>query len=816
MSIYNCQSMLKRAIFGLVWIFLTIQVTGQHSVSGRIVNSDGGPLQGANIIISELNKGAITLEDGTFSIKKVKEGAYTLLVSFVGYETFLAEISVYDDTDLGEIQMDALVFMGEEVIVNAIRAGNEMPVAFTSITREEIEARNFGQDIPYLLSMTPSLVTTSDAGHGIGYTGMRIRGTDGSRINVTINGIPLNDPESQSVFWVDLPDFASSVDNIQIQRGVGTSTNGASAFGASINFQTRKLEKKAYASYDGTIGSFGTTRNVISAGTGLLHDHFSADFKFSSLHSDGFIDRSWTNLRSYYFSGGYVDEKTILKFTTFTGIEELYQAWNGVPSYMLDSARTYNELGAYKDANGNLKYYDNQIDHYNQAHYQLHFSRVINKQLYFTSALHYTKGSGYYEQYEEDQNLADYMIDDVIIGSDTISESNLIRRKWLDNDFYGIVGSLNYQGTKLSAIFGGAWNNYSGDHFGTIIWAEYPGESEIRHRWYENTGKKSDWNTFIKGNFEAGNRISLFADIQLRGIDYNIDGVDDDLRDITQDHNYLFFNPKAGLNFQIDPYQELFAIVARAGREPSRSNYVDAPPSGEAPVKESLLDYELGYRFKSSSVEAEANFYFMDYTDQLVLTGEINDVGSAIMTNVRDSYRMGVELAAKARLSSKFVWGLNLTLSRNKIQNYTGYVDNWDYWSDPDNEPYQFEEKLGTTDLSFSPSFIVNNQFDFQPVKNLYLNLSTRYVGKQFIDNTSSEARKLDPYFINDLRIKYSFYPPVFKELSIQLQVLNVFNTEYESNAWIYRYVYEGDEEYLDGYYPQAGIHFMAGLSLRF
>jgi iron complex outermembrane receptor protein len=807
---------MKRAAFLLVWLFMALPAFSQYALTGVVSDEENQPLPGANLFISELNRGVISHKDGSFTMHRVPEGTYMLLVSFVGYETYTLPLTINRDTDLGQITLIQSSILGEEVIVTATRAGTKTPVAFSDMNKEEITSRNFGQDVPYLLASTPSLVTTSDAGHGIGYTSMRIRGTDANRINVTINGIPLNDAESHSVYWVDLPDIATSVDNIQIQRGVGTSTNGAAAFGASVNFQTRKLEKEAYAVYEGTFGSFNTFRNSISAGSGLIKDHFSVDMRLSDLQSDGYIDRSWTDLKSYYVSAAYHDANTLIKFVTFSGTEELYQAWNGVPSYLLDTDRTYNELGGYTDADGNLVYYDNQIDHYKQTHYQLHLSRSFNENWYANAALHYTKGVGYYEQYKEDESLSDYLLDDVIIGGDTITESNLIRRKWLDNDFYGFVGGLHYEGDVIGAVLGGGWNRYEGDHYGNVIWARYPGESEIRHRWYDNTGLKNDWNTYLKANWDAGDRLSFFADLQVRGIDYSIEGVDDDLRDISQEHSYFFFNPKAGLNFQLSSTQRAYLFVARANREPNRSNFVDADPTGPVPVKETLLDYEAGYTLQGLRYSLNANLYYMDYTDQLVLTGEINDVGSAIMTNVKDSYRLGVELSGSIKPTSWFLWDVNATLSQNKILDYTGYVDNWDYWSDPDSEPYQVEEELGTTDLSFSPALMFNSKLDFEPLKDLHLSLVSRYVGKQYIDNTSSEERILDPYFINDFRISYAFYPKFMDEIALQFQVSNLFNVEYESNAWIYRYFYEGEEGVIDGFYPQAGAHIMAGVRLRF
>ncbi len=807
---------MKRAALWLAWSLLAMPAYSQYSISGGVDDDRGRPLPGANLVLLETGRGTVSGNEGTFIFRDLPARPYTLKVSFVGYESLVREILVTGDTDLGRISLERSSVMVEEAIVTATRAGETTPVAYTGIPGEEIRARNYGQDIPFLLSSTPSLVTTSDAGHGIGYTAMRIRGTDASRINVTINGIPLNDAESHSVFWVDLPDIATSVDNIQIQRGVGTSTNGAAAFGASVNFQTRTLEKEPYAVYEGTLGSFRTIRNALSAGTGLIGDHFAVDIRLSDLTSDGYIDRSWTDLRSYYASAGYYDAGTMVKFVTFSGLEELYQAWNGVPSNLLESHRTYNELGAYTDSDGNLAYYDNQIDHYLQSHYQLHFSRVLGDCLYINTALHYTRGKGYYEQYREDASLSDYLLGPVVIGGEIVAETDLIRRKWLDNDFYGIVGGLQYRENGFGAVLGGGWNRYLGDHFGTVIWARFPGESEIRHRWYENTGEKSDWNSYLKASLETGSGLSFFADLQVRGIMYRIDGSDDDLRDITQDHRYLFFNPKAGINYAPARNQRMYLFVARGNREPNRTNLVDADPAGPRPVKESMLDYEAGYTYGEEDLQFGINLYFMDYTDQLVLTGEINDVGSAVMTNVRDSYRAGMELSGGSRFASWLRWDANATLSRNKIRNYEGYVDNWDYWSDPENEPYQVKEELGTTDLSFSPGIVLNSNLDIHPLKNLHIQLLSRYVGKQYIDNTSSEERTLDPYFVNDLQLSCAIYPQFIREIVLQLKVANLFNAEYETNAWVYRYYLEGSEDRMDGFFPQAGRHLMAGLRIGF
>jgi iron complex outermembrane receptor protein len=807
---------MKRSAWVLAIFAWALAASGQFTLTGTAVDEENRPLPGANLVIRELDRGSVSSGDGTFKFTEVPGGSYTLEITFLGYEKGSFQITLDADLDLGRISMVPAPLMVEEVMVTAVRAGEKSPVAFVNLDREEIRARNLGQDIPYLLSMTPSLVTSSDAGNGIGYTSMRIRGTDANRINVTINGVPLNDAESHSVYWVDLPDIASSVEQIQVQRGVGTSTNGAPAFGASVNLQTRNVAKVPYASYEGALGSFGTYRSALSAGTGILGDHFSFDLRLSDMHSNGYIDRSWTDLQSYYASAGYMDHRTLVKFITFAGTEELYQAWGGVPSDILDTRRTYNGLGEYTDAEGNTAYYDRQVDHYRQDHYQLHLTREIRERLYAHAALHYTRGKGYYEQYEEDQAFSDYLLEDVITGGDTIRETDLIRRKWLDNDFYGFVGGIHFRGRVIETVLGGGWNRYAGDHFGTVIWARVAGESEIRHRWYDNTGVKSDWNSYLKTTVQATERLTFFADLQLRGINYSINGTDDDLRDLAQEHDFFFFNPKGGADFRVDAGQRIYLYVARANREPNRDNFTDADPARPMPVPETLMDYEGGYAYTGRDASFNANLYFMDYTDQLVLTGEINDVGNAVMTNVKDSYRAGIEMSAGVRFFSWLKWDVNGTFSSNKIRNYVGYVDNWSWWEDPEHEPYQVIEELGTTDLSFSPGIIANSRLDVEPLENLHLELLSRFVGRQFIDNTSSRDRFLDPYFIQDVRISWSIFPQFIRECSLHLQLMNLFNREYETNAWIYRYYYDGAEGFLDGYYPQAGFHFMAGLSLRF
>ncbi len=517
--------------------------------------------------------------------------------------------------------------MSDEVIVQSTRVQEKSPSTYSTIENTEIVRQNTGQDLPFILQITPSVVTTSDAGAGVGYTGIRIRGTDITRINVTMNGVPVNDAESHDVFFVDLPDLASSVDNIQIQRGVGTSSNGAAAFGASINIQTTSLNPDPYAELNSAAGSFSTFKNTLRFGSGLVNGKWAFDGRLSAIQSDGYIDRGWSNLKSFYVSGGYFGEKTILKAIVTSGWEQTYQAWNGTPKDSLSTNRTYNPSGEMYDNDGNIiGYYDNETDNYRQDYYQLHFVQELNKNLNLSSALFYTKGKGYYESYKNKDSYSDYGFDDVIIGGDTITKTNLINQKWLDNDFYGLNLALNYTHNKINATIGGGWNQYQGDHYGYIIWAEHSSNSFIDKPWYENTGKKTDYNVYAKANYQLTKLLNLYADLQLRNIDYSIEGTHDDLRDLTQDHTFTFFNPKGGLFFTIDKRNSLYASVAIAHREPNRSAYRDADP-GQTISAERLIDFESGYKYQSKNISLEANYYYMKYRDQLVLTGKINNVG---------------------------------------------------------------------------------------------------------------------------------------------------------------------------------------------
>jgi iron complex outermembrane receptor protein len=786
--------------------FAPLITDAQFEISGTITDkTTGNNLSGAHLTLVGTFKKTLSDPFGNFAFTDLKKGEYTLSVTYLGYQKSEQQIELIRDTSL-IITLLPDTIMVDEVIIRSTRADVISPETYTNINRKEINETNLARDLPFLLNSTPSVTTTSDAGNGIGYTGIQIRGTDMTRINITINGIPLNDPESQDVFWVDLPDFASSADNIQVQRGVGTSTNGAAAFGASVNIQSLILQSEPYAQLQGVYGSFNTLKTNLMAGTGLIRDKFTFDARLSKITSDGYIDRASSDLGSFFVSGGFYSDKTILKVNIFSGKEKTYQAWEGVPSNVLDTNRTYNPAGLYVD--GQVKYYDNQTDNYDQTHFQLLLSQQMGQLFTLNLAAHYTKGKGYYESYMTDQKLSKYG-EGIFIADTGTLYSDLIRQKWLDNDFSGMTFSLLYtEHKRINITFGGALNTYNGDHYGYVIWTKKALVKDMERPYYKSTGKKTDANVYLKANYSLTRKINLLADLQFRKVNYSIEGIDDKLLNIDQHPTFNFFNPKLGASYAFNDMHKVYFSFGIANREPNRRNYLDAD-QGYQPVAEKLSDYELGYDLSFERTKIGLNLYYMDYKNQLVLTGEINNVGDPIMVNVPKSYRAGIELSAGYLILNNLEWQANLTLSRNKIKNFTEFIDNWDTGG-------QDSQYIGTTDLSFSPDIIVNNSFRFEPVKHLVLTLESKYVSKQFIDNTSDENQILKPYFINNLRINYDIPMTVFKNIGLTLMANNIFNVNYETNAWIYKYRYEGREQYMDGYFPQAGINFMAGLTLLF
>jgi len=701
-----------------------------------------------------------------------------------------------------------------EVIVNATRAGEHSPLAYVTIGNEALKNQNTGQDIPYILGLTPSLVETSEAGTGIGYTSLRIRGTDASRINVTIDGIPLNDPESQQVFWVDLPDLASSTDNIQVQRGAGTSSNGAAAFGATISIQTKSPENEPFAQISTSYGSYNTYKNTVTAATGLLANKFAFMLRLSQLHSDGYVRRTWSDHKSAYLSGIYRSGRSRLQANIILGEEHTGISWWGVPKEMLSVDRRYNPAGEYTDENGITKFYDNESDNYFQNHYQLLYSLRINESLNFNAALHYTTGKGYYEEYKDDDTLSGYGLPNITIGDSTISLTDLIRRKWMKNDFSGLVWSLKYKRDKLEAVIGGGANYYYGDHFGRIIWMRNAGNLEKDYQWYLGHGAKGEISLYGKADYSLTDKISLFGDLQYRFIHYIINGIDDDLKVLNSDHKYGFFNPKAGLFFSITPHQDAFLSFSVANREPTRSDFTEAAGDPNAtPRPETLYDTELGYKMRGNNYSFGISLYGMYYKDQLVPTGELSSTGYSIMTNVAKSNRMGAEFTVGIKPAEFFSWNFNLTVSRNKILNFTEYYT--DYNTSDSSLVYK-NKKIGTVDIAYSPGLTASSDMNFRVIKNLEMHLISKYVGSQYFDNTMSRDRMIDPYFVNNLMASFSPSVKGLKNAELQLLVNNIFNLKYESNAYGGNWYADGNENTWSYYFPQAGRNFMLKASLTF
>ncbi len=810
--------MRKKFLAMALGLFLPLIGYAQHRLEGRIFDlADQTPLPGANIVLKGTFKGVFANAQGRFTLDNIAAGKATLQVSYLGYEPIELSVELPHSGPV-EIGMERTATLASEVVVVGLRADGRTPATFTNISDEELSKRNLGQDLPFLISLTPSVIVSSDAGAGVGYTWMKVRGSDDTRINITLNGIPLNDPESHGVWWVNTPDIVSSVNNMQVQRGVGLSTHGAGAFGATISLQTTGLRQTQYAEIESSFGSFNTFKNTASFGTGLLNGKWAFDGRLSKITSDGYVDRATSDLSSFYLSGGYFGKKTVIKAISFSGKEKTYQAWYGVPGHLLETNRTFNPAGRFTDNQGNEQFYDNETDNYQQDHFQLHISHAFTHGLTANLSLHYTKGRGYYEQYRQNERFSRYNLPNVVIGGQTISRSDLIRRRWLDNDFAGMIYSFNYNSfSALSLTLGGGFNAYYGDHFGEIIWASFAQHANIRHRYYDNEAIKNDFNTFAKVNFELVSGLNLFADLQYRRVDYTFEGpawVLGEVVKLDQQVTYHFFNPKAGLNWTVSPTGTIYAFAGIGNREPVRRDFTESSP-GSRPKPERMQNLELGYRHKGKRAKFGANLYFMNYKDQLILTGQINDVGGFSRANIDQSYRAGIELEGGILITEKLHWQGNATFSRNKIDLFVEHSDAYDNnWNQTGTDVRQYRN----TDIAFSPSVVAASIFTFEPLTNLFVSLSSKHVGRQYIDNTMSTERMLKGYLVNDIRINYVLRPGLFREVELVLQVNNIFNEMYVTNAWVYKGVV-GDQGLIaieDGYFPQAGRHFMAGINLRF
>jgi len=691
----------------------------------------------------------------------------------------------------------------DAVLISAIRIDTKTPVTFTNLTKKEFKTRNLGQDIPILMNYLPSVVTTSDAGNGIGYTGIRVRGSDATRVNITINGIPYNDSESQGTYWVNMPDFASSLESVQLQRGVGSSTNGSGAFGASLNMLTDNYSKASSGEISNSGGSFNSRKNTVKFSTGLMNTEtgsaqgFEIAGRLSVLQSDGYVDRASSDLKSYFLQGTYVRKNTLIKALVFGGKEKTYQSWNGINAATLQSDRTFNSAGMYTDQFGTIRFYENETDNYQQDHYQLHWNEKISDKWNTNLAFHYTKGKGYFENYIEDAAFADYGL--LPVGTEV--STDLIRQKWLDNDFYGITFSSNYKKEKLNLVIGGAYNKYEGAHFGNVIWARFASQSELGDRYYDDFATKTDGNLFVKANFQLSEKVSLYGDLQIRNVHYKANSLE---TGVVND-NFKFFNPKAGFNYDINSKNTIYFSFARANREPNRDDYTSGNPKPEQ-----LNDFELGWRLSTEKTKLNVTAYYMKYKNQLVLTGALNEVGAPLRENVGDSYRLGLELDANIYLSDKWLLRPNIALSNNKNQ---------DYYFQKDGNLINY----GNTNIAFSPNIVAGNNVTFAPSEKLQFSVLSKFVGKQFMGNIDSASSELPSYFVNDLNVSYEVQPKsIFKSVLFSVMVNNFLNTKYVSNGYYYTYddtwTNPGSTITLDGagYYPQAGINFLAGITMKF
>lgn len=779
------------AATGLFTYSLNAQTS--RPLQGRVLESNvTTPLPGATVKTAGAT--SLTDEDGYFTLRAAD--GIEVEVSATGFQPWKGKL-YRDSTNI--IRMTRTHTLMQPVEIRAVRAAENAPFTKTTLSAAALEKLNLGQDIPFLLNQTPSVVIHSDAGNGVGYTGLRIRGTDPTRINMTINGIPYNDAESQGIFFVNLPDLASSLNSVQIQRGVGTSSNGAGAFGATMNFMTNEVNEKAYAEINSSAGSFNTFKNTVRVGSGLINDKFTFDARLSRITSDGFIDRASSDLQSFFLSGAYVSGSSSLRLNVFSGKETTYQAWYGIPESFLKTNRTFNSAGTERPGAP----YDNETDNYRQTHYQLFYNKALSKYWNLNAALFYTQGRGYYEQYRADESFEDYGRPNFTTGRDTLTTTDLIRQLWLDNHFYGTTFSAQYKKNKTDLIIGGAATSYKGDHFGDVIWAfaGFPDD----HRWYDLDANKQDVNIYTKLQQQLSNRLSAFVDLQLRSVRYNIYGFRNN-PGITVENDWLFFNPKLGLSYTHNNYTA-YVSYAVANKEPNRDDFEAG--TQQQPVHENLHDLEMGIDKKGRNFSWGAALFYMRYRNQLILTGQINDVGAYARTNIPESFRAGIELTGRWKPLPWLDLSGNLAWSRNRIRNFTAFYDDYDNGG-------QKTETFSSTNIAFSPDWVGSTSVNVKPVRNLDLTLMSKYVSRQYLDNTSRKDRSLDPYLVHDLRASYRILPRFMKEITLIGQINNLFNTMWEPNGYTFSYYAGGSLVTENFYYPMAGTNFMLALNLKF
>jgi iron complex outermembrane receptor protein len=780
---------MKKITF-ILFLFAAVVANAQNfSLSGKVTDENQEVLPGASVLIKELNKGTYTDFEGKYAVE-IPQGNYTIQVSYMGYKTISKNVEIKNNVvlDFTLLIMDGTVL--DEVFVSAVRVDASIPVTFSNVTKEEIAKRNLGQDIPVLLNYLPSVVSSTDAGAGVGYTYLNVRGSNSERVNVTINGIPYNDAESQGTFWVNLGDFASSAESLQLQRGVGTSTNGSGAFGASLNILTDAVSQEAYGQIANSFGSFGTRKHTVKFSTGLLNDHFELAGRVSNIYSDGYVDRAFADLKSYFLQGSYVDDNTIIKAITFGGTEQTYQAWFGLTAEQLEEDRRQNPYT-----------YDNETDNYQQDHFQLLWNETLNKNWSTNLALNYTKGKGFFEQFKEEEDAEDF--NNLIVDG-----TDLIVRRWLDNDFYVANFNVDYKTNNIDWITGFSYSNYTGDHFGEVIWGENlaPG-TQIRDRYYFSDAKKTDFSIFSKANFRIVDNLSGYIDLQGRFVGYETEGLTSDRDPIDVDATFNFFNPKVGLTYNVNEENSLYASFAVANREPNRNDFENGVDTSE-----NLQDLEIGWRLNTENVKINTNVYYMNYKNQLVLTGAIDDVGAPIRATSGSSYRLGLEIDADITLNEQFSIRPNIAISDNKNRDFFTSING-------------AVTDLGNTNLSFSPGLIIGNIFTYKPTENLQMSVLTKYVGKQYMSNLNSvvsDADVLDGFTRSDLNIVYRIEPKsIFKSIDLTLLVNNIFNELYVDRGYYGTFDFADDNGNtvtgdFAGFYPQAGINFLAGITLNF
>jgi iron complex outermembrane recepter protein len=810
----------------LLFLSFNALILAQNTLSGIVSDEFNNPLEGVKVCLQQSSYCTTSNRDGVFILKSLLESKQMLVFNYAGFETKMIFIdSIYDIKKINVMLLSSSKFL-EEIQVTASRAPKNVSSAVL-INEEELNKKAFGQDLPILLDGTPSLITTSDAGNGVGYTGLRIRGVDASRINVTINGIPVNDPESHDVYWVNMPDLSSSIQDIQIQRGVGSSTNGAAAFGASLNVKSSDISDVPFAVLDNSYGSFNTMKNSFKFSTGLLNKKWSFESRLSRIASDGFLDRAASNLNSFFLSGAYLGKKTVIKAILFSGQELTYQAWYGTPESVLNG--NINEMNNFADRNYlsdeerqnllssgrsyNFYTYENQVDNYKQDNYQLHLNHAIKPNLTLNIAAHYTYGRGYYEEYKTNQTLGNYGLPTIYVGGDSIINSDLIRRRWLDNDFIGSVYSLSYTKSNYDLIFGGAVNTYLGRHYGEVIWARFASNGELGDRYYDENGQKSEISNYIKGTFRFG-KITMSTDLQYRHINYSflgIDQVNGELKDVEQMVSFNFINPKLALAYQIDKSNSLFVSAGISNREPVRRDFRESTVESR-PKAETLRDIELGYTLKNKKFSCQINGFFMHYLNQLILTGKINDVGSYTRTNVPKSYRLGIEIQSVFTPIRKLSFSSSFALSANKLKSFTEFIDVYDTI-----QPYYSQQLIlhKNVSIAFSPAIVASFGVSYTPIKYLSVDWLSKFISRQYLDNTSNLERSIKAFTYSNLSINY-LIPKVFgSEVVCGLQINNVFNLHYANNGYTFSYQSNGQQTTENFYYPQAGRNFMLRVKIK-